>query len=167
MNRCVWARCAVLALACAGCRPPHAVSPVASELGLRGAWRVVEEWIGRPGEVGTTISALQASLYIFASRHYSIMYVPGSEPRRPFPQPGPPTDAERLAAYDRFVANSGTYQADGSRIVFRRIVAKVPNVMGTIDTLPYSIRGDTLWLTVGSGAPAQARVVRLKLLRLE
>jgi hypothetical protein len=126
----------------------------------------VEEWIARPGEAGTTTSALQASLYIFARRHYSIMYVPGAEPRRPFAR-RPPTDAEKIAAFDSFVANSGTYEADASRIVYRPIVAKVPNFMGGVDTLRYSVRSDTLWLTLGSGAAPAARVVRLKLVRLE
>jgi len=60
-----------------------------------------------------------------------------------------PTDAEKLAAYDSFIANSGTYEVSGSTLTTRPIVAKNPNFMsGGSVTYTYEIEGDTLRLTL-------------------
>jgi hypothetical protein len=39
-------------------------------------------------------------------------------------------DAEKLAAYDTFVANSGRYEIEGNILKTRAYVAKDPNYMG-------------------------------------
>ena len=57
------------------------------------------------------------------------------------------TDAEKLAAYDSFVANSGTYEVAGSTITIHPVVARSPNYMsGGSDKYQFRVSGDTLWL---------------------
>jgi len=126
---------------------------------LEGAWRVTEESFESPAASWTNTSP-QPSLHIFAEQHYSIMLVPsgadgGSQPRELFPGNEPvlgsaePTDAEKVAAYDSFIANSGTYEVSGSSLTTRPMVAKSPNVMsGESLTYTYQIEGDTLQLTL-------------------
>jgi hypothetical protein len=59
------------------------------------------------------------------------MYVPGADPRRRFNgDPNRPTDAEKVAAYDSFVAGSGTYALTGSTLTLQALVHKNPNEMG-------------------------------------
>ncbi len=137
---------------------PAAEEPVMQET-LEGAWRVTEESFESPAASWTNTSP-QPSLYIFAEQHYSIMLVPsgsdgGSQPRELFPGNEPvlgsaePTDAEKVAAYDSFIANSGTYEVSGSSLTTRPIVAKTPNFMsGGALTYMYQIEGDTLRLTL-------------------
>jgi len=145
-----------------GCAPAPeesaAEEPVMQET-LEGAWRVTEESFESPDASWTNTNP-QPSLYIFAKQHYSIMLVPsgsdgGSQPRELFPGNEPvlgsaePTDAEKVAAYDSFIANSGTYEVSGSSLTTRPMVAKSPNVMsGESLTYTYQIEGDTLQLTL-------------------
>ena len=135
-----------------------AEEPVMQET-LEGAWRVTEESFESPAASWTNTSP-PPSLYIFAEQHYSIMLVPsgadgGSQPRELFPGNEPvlgsaePTDAEKVAAYDSFIAHSGTYEVSGSSLTTRPMVAKSPNVMsGESLTYTYQIEGDTLQLTL-------------------
>ena len=87
---------------------------------LKGAWRVVET---------TTDDKVNAKpepgLYLFTDRHYSIMRV--TAPRKPYPDK--PMDQDKAAAFDPFVANSGTYEVKGSQLLTQPAVAKNPNVM--------------------------------------
>jgi hypothetical protein len=114
-----------------------------------------------------TIADPQPSLYLFTSRHYSIMYVPGSEPRALFRDMSRPTDAEKITAYNSFIANSGTYALSDSTIETRPIVAKTPNFMaGQSQTYSYRLRGDSLWLT-SRPLPAPGVEIRATLVRVE
>ncbi len=126
---------------------------------LEGAWKVTEVSFESP-DTSWTDADPQPSLYIFAKQDYSIMHVPSgpdgsSQPRELFSGDEPivgssePTDAEKLAAYDSFIANSGTYEVSGSTLTTRPIVAKNPNFMsGGSLTYTYEIEGDTLRLTL-------------------
>ena len=121
---------------------------------LEGAWKAVETSITTP-DSSWTVPASQPSLYIFAGQHYSMMFVLGAEPRQLFTGDAPivgslePTDAEKVAAFDSFVANSGTYEVSGSKLTTRPMVAKNPNFMsGGSVTHTYRIDGNNLWLTV-------------------
>jgi hypothetical protein len=64
-------------------------------------------------------------LYIFTDRHYSIQRV--TVARAALSQN--PSDKDRLAAFDPFIANSGTYELQGNALTTHPIVAKNPNVM--------------------------------------
>jgi hypothetical protein len=114
---------------------------------LEGVWKIVEVSFTEPDTSGM-ISSPQASLFIFTERHYSIMRVVGSRTRALFADPSQPTDAERLAAYTSFSANSGTYEISDATIEIHPIVAKNPNFMaGQSATFAYRVSGDSLWLT--------------------
>jgi hypothetical protein len=116
--------------------------------GIEGAWRVAEF---RP-EGGAPI-ANPAGVYLFTSGHYSVMYVNTAEGRKTFTKPDTATAAEKLRAYDTFVANTGTYVFAGDTLVIRPVVSRNPNYMGGgEDKLATRRAGDTLWLTSVPGA---------------
>jgi hypothetical protein len=94
---------------------------VAQTASLKGAWRIVELTSGD----GKTNNKPEPSLYIFTDRHYSIMRV--TAPRGPYPES--PTDKDKVAAFDPFIANSGTYQVTGTQLTTQPMVAKNPNAM--------------------------------------
>lgn len=96
---------------------------------LHGAWIVTS----RTSPAGEVNASPQRGLYMFtASGHYSVMYVTGAEPRPMLSgegEFGTPTDAEKVIAFDNFVANSGRYSVDGDEIVYEAFMAKNPNYM--------------------------------------
>ena len=58
------------------------------------------------------------------------------------------TDKEKLAAWDSFIANTGSYEIADSTITIHPKVARSPNFMsGGSDKYRFKISGDTLWLT--------------------
>ena len=119
---------------------------------IEGAWTLEEiTTVGGPNE--GTVTNPQPSLWVFAGTHYSEMFVsPASEARALFEQQ-PPSDTETLEAYNTFIANSGTYELQGSTLTQRPTVAKNPNFMqGGSKSYEYRLEGDTLWLTVAPGA---------------
>jgi len=137
---------------------------------LEGAWRVVEvAVVGGPDE-GTRTDTLQPSLYIFAKQHYSMMYVDGAAPRPLLPEDATRTsltEAEVRATFVPFIANSGTYQVNGSTISTNPIVAMWPNFMtGGSATYEYRVEGDSLWLTSRSTTEPVVETTR-RLVRLE
>jgi hypothetical protein len=122
---------------------------------LAGGW-IVTSWTTPDGSVD---SAPQRGLFLFtASGQYSMMYVPGSEPR-PRYEGETQTDAEILTAYGSFVANSGRYSVEGNTITYEAYLAKDPNYMadwnaqeaGNARELTYSINDGILTLTWGDG----------------
>ena len=156
-----------------GCAPAPeeqaAEEPVMQET-LEGAWKITEESFESP-DASWTDTSPQPSLHIFAKQHYSIMLVPSgpdgrSQPRKLFSD-DERTDAEKIAAFDSFIANSGTYEVSDSSLTTRPIVAKNPNFMsGGSLTYIYQIEGDTLQLTLTPPwAPDTERSVTL--VRLE
>lgn len=126
---------------------------------LAGAWIVTS----RTSADGEANSSPQRGLYMFTeSGHYSIMYVLGDEPRDEFSGDGPfgaPTDAEKLVAFDNFVANSGRYSVDGNEISYEAYMAKNPNYMAAFSvqertnaqTMTFSIEDGILTLRPTSG----------------
>lgn len=116
--------------------------------GIQGAWGVAE--IRRAdGLVATN----PPGLYLFGGAHYSIMYANAEAPRATFANVDAPTDAELKAAYDTFIANSGSYTVIGDTLVIRPVIAKHPNYMGGgIDKFTLRMQGDTLWLRSVPGA---------------
>lgn len=129
---------------------------------LQGAWRVVEV---NPADEEADTDPLPA-LFLFTGTHYSEMLALGEEARADFSNPDSPTDAEKLEAYDSFVANSGRYEVHGDTITTRAYVARVPNYMhawpDNKNNYTYEIDGDTLHLN-----PLFIEGVTLKLRRVE
>ncbi len=112
---------------------------------IEGAWKVTE--IVVTGRDASNVANPQPGLIIFARKHYSVMWVPGNQPRSLF-KGEDPTNEEKIAAYDSFVANSGTYEVAGSILTLHPMVARSPNFMaGGVSKYQLRIEGTTLWLT--------------------
>jgi hypothetical protein len=102
-------------------------------------------------------SAVQPSLYLFGDKHYSMMRVTGNQPRT-LAAKDSATDAEKLAAYDSFIANTGTYEVADSTLTIHPVVARSPNFMsGGSDKYQFRVSGDTLWLS-NSGVDIRTRI---------
>ncbi len=109
----------------------------------------------------------QPGLYIFTDGHFSNMLIQGSEPRVLFSDTR--SADERLAAYDVFIADAGTYEFTDSVLTVHNIIAKVPNVMtGTGPGIRYQYRlyGDTLELTFERGWAPPGGQLNYRLVRL-
>ena len=149
----------------------------AARQSVEGVWRVTE--IVVTGADAATVSNPQPSLFIFAKSHYSMMYVSDTRPRALYKGENPTTE-EKLAAFDSFIANTGTYEVAGSTLTIHPIVARNPNYMaGGFDKYQFRLERNTLSLTEKStdlNARLGQRVVpstgaasetRLKLVRVE
>ena len=130
---------------------------------LIGAWLIVETTITTSDET-TVIENPQPGLYIFTERHFSTMLVPG-ESRELFSAAR--TADERLAAYDNFVADAGTYKLQDSTLITDNIIAKIPNGMEARISYRYSFNDGDLLLTLeGAWAPPGGSIT-YRLERLE
>ncbi|MEO5580994.1 MAG: lipocalin-like domain-containing protein [Gemmatimonadaceae bacterium] len=131
---------AVAAFLLASCeRPDSPESP------LEGAWSVVS--IDVAGADAAAITMVQPSAYLFGDKHYSMMRVTGDQPRA-LAANDSVTDAEKLAAYDSFIANAGTYEVADSTLTIHPVVARSPNFMsGGSDKYHFRVSGDTLRLS--------------------
>ena len=129
---------------------------------LAGGW-IVTSWTSPDGEVN---SEPQRGLFIFTeSGHYSIMHV--NAPRAELSASS--TDADRLAAFEPFTANSGRYRVAGNVITYEAYVAKHPNYMagfmvddGNGVSMTYAIEDGILTLewTGGNSAGRKATLRR-------
>ena len=141
MNVQMTARIALAAILVTACERED----VDGESPLEGAWKVVSINVTGPASAANT--TVQPSLYLFGDKHYSMMLVTGNQPRTLSARDSA-TDAERLAAYDSFIANTGTYEAVDSTLTIHPMVARDPNFMaGGADKYTFRVSGDTLWLS--------------------
>ncbi len=131
---------------------------------LQGAWTITEVSVSTP-DTSWTEANPQPGLYIFVERHYSTLIVQGSEPRELLSDD--PTDAERLAAWSPFIANSGTYEVSGTKLTVRPLVAKFPNSMSDNSgwTYTYRVEGDTLRLILSAAWAPEGGEIRYTLAR--
>ncbi len=130
---------------------------------LAGAWRITEASVTSP-DTSYTDTDPQPGLYLFLDRHYSTLLVPGPE-RASFTDETP--DAEMLAAYENFIANTGTYTVSDSTLTLEHIVTKFPNVMSGTLTYTYQVAGNTLRLTLSDAAWAEEGEIQYTLARVE
>jgi hypothetical protein len=129
--------------------PQAGRAPAASD--MRGVWKAAELARRAPGaewEVRTPY----LSQYIFTEKHYSYMYASGAGPRKLFAgDPNKPTDAEKVEAYNSFVAASGTYVLSGRTLTLHARVHKNPNEMsGKPLTYTVEFDGDTLRMVIAN-----------------
>ncbi len=97
---------------------------------LAGGW-IVTSWTSPDG---VTNAEPQRGLFIFtAAGQYSMMYVNTDEPR-PRYEGETQTEAETLAAYASFTANSGRYRVEGNKLTYEAYMAKDPNYMADFGT---------------------------------
>ncbi len=114
---------------------------------LHGVWSMTAM---TPGGGGATIDPSQPGLFIFTEGYYSAVRSLGADPR-PLSATGfNATSEEKVAQYDTIIVNTGTYEASGSTITFRPMVAKSPEFVGGHSTTDFQINGDVLTLTVQS-----------------
>ena len=130
---------------------PGAAAIPPPQRSLVGAWKVASMSLSI-GERTTTNDSPQPGLVLFTGKHYSIMYVEGAQPRKPFTEPLRPTDPEKLEAYDTFVGHSGTYTVSDSLIAMEVVISKSPDFMGselgrTFMRFAHQFSNDTLRLT--------------------
>jgi len=113
---------------------------------IEGVWKIVE--IMNVGPEGETVNpAPQPSLYIFTAKHYSMIWIPGREPRQGSAKIWFPTKDEKVRDFDTFITNSGTYELTDSTFTTHPEVAKTPEYMGGRGVFKYRVTADTLWLT--------------------
>ena len=158
----------VAAIVLAGGPAAAEAKPTSMPASLRGVWKVTE-LSSRPigGEWATL--PLNGSLYIFTEKHYSYMFAPGSAPRRRFAgDPNKPSDAEKVGAYDSFVAASGTYVLSGATLSLTALLHKNPNEMAG-DPLTYTVEldGNILRMTIVNPPFSPGRERRTVLARVE
>jgi hypothetical protein len=136
---------------------------------LQGAWQVVE--VTTTGPAGTTNSSPQPGLYLFTSRHYSIISVLSQEPRPGFKDPNNVTGEEAVAIWTPLQAQSGTYEITGGTLNLLPLVAKNPGVMRAgrkPDVYGFAVQGDSLTLVQkGDGIGQLANPTTLRLKRLD
>ena len=132
---------------------------------VEGAWGVMEYSVSTP-DTSYTVSEPQPSQFIFGKQHYSIMWVPGNESRALFADQESRTEAEYVAAYRSFVANSGTYEISDSSLTTHTVVAKNPNRMadGIEEVFTYQLENGNLLLssTRSNGATTSFKCERLQ-----
>ena len=132
---------------------------------LHGAWLIVETARTTPDSAWVNENP-QPGLYVFTDRHFSIMLIPGDSPRAILPPDA--TSEQRLAAFEDFIADAGSYEATDTLLTMRNIIAKVPNVMNSGAGSPYRywLNGDTLTLRFSAGWAAGGETT-YRLVRLE
>jgi hypothetical protein len=136
---------------------------------VHGVWNVTEQSTRPIGGQWSRGTAPYLSQYIFTEKHYSYMFAPGAGPRRLFlGDPNQATDAEKIAAFDSFVASSGTYLLSDSALTLNAILHKNPNEM-TGEPLIYNVEFDNkaVVLTIVDPPFAPGRERRTVLTRLE
>ena len=152
-----------------GCGSTERREEIGSQTKLIGAWLITETSVTTPDGT-TTNENPQPGVYIFTEQHFSNMLIPSVEGRLPFSSQR--TDEERLAAYDNFIADAGTYEISGSEITVHNIIAKEPNVMPPFSVdddliYGYSFDGESMVLTLRGGwAPPEGEIT-YRLDRLE
>jgi len=130
---------------------------------LLGAWQIGETTVTTRDSTWVD-SDPEPGVYLFTERHFSNMLIQGG-PREPFP-PNPNAE-QRLAAYDPFITDAGSYVRTDSTLVTSNRIAKVPNVMNSGVTYRYALSGDTLLLTFSGGwAPSDGEIT-YRLMRLK
>jgi Lipocalin-like domain len=138
-------------------------------LSIAGVWKAEHFAFRYPDSVWTVRTPPYESLYIFAAKYYSYTYVSGGSPRKLFEgDPNKPTDVEKIAAYDSFVANSGTYSLKDSLLILRAVIHKNPNEM-TGKQLMYKIKleNNRLQITITDPPFLPGREWRTTLVRVE
>ena len=83
-------------------------------------------------------------------------------PDRPaWKNPAKPTDEEKIAAFDGFIAYCGTYKLDAehSTVTHYPEVAWMPPYVGSTQPRPFRIEGKRLIITLASTEPDVAKVV--------
>jgi hypothetical protein len=135
---------------------------------LKGAWRLVETAVRMTGQAWDARPAPQGGLFVFSDRHYSYFYVRGSAPRPRFTDANRPSEAERAATYDTFIAGAGSYTFDGRTAMLKADFRKNPNEMtGVVWRWETKVVGDTLRFVFSNPPFLPGRDWRLTVVRVD
>ena len=154
-------------------RPAMPVTPDATATSVRtdvrGVWKVTELASRAPGAEWEARATPYLSQYIFTGKHYSYMYVAGTGPRKTITgDPNRPTDAEKVEAYNSFVAASGTYELSGRTLRLVALVHKNPNEMdGKPLIYTAELDGNMLRMTIANPPFLPGREWRIVLTKVE
>jgi hypothetical protein len=133
------------AIICAACFAFLATAPIAAAQGkLEGVWKITE--VTMAGLNARTISNPAPSLFIFTKKHYNLAFATADRPILPRQNA---TDAQNLAAWTPFSAESGTYEVKGTELTIHPIIAKNTYILkpGSFLTSDIKLQGNTLVLT--------------------
>ena len=136
-------------------------APTASQ--LVGTWQLVSI------EDTTTDGKVQPSAQFGPHPQGFLMYEPDGHmcatiangDRPAWKDPAQPTDAEKIAYYDSFIAYCGTYKLDGekSEVTHFPTVAWTPAYVGSTQLRPFKLEGNRLIITVTAVTPTVTRRV--------
>ena len=135
---------------------------------LVGAWRVLETGVRTGTQPWDVRPARQGGLFVFSRQHYSFFSTRGDDPRPRFADANRPTEAERAATYDTFIAGAGSYTFDGKTAGLKSDFSKNPNEMtGELWRWEAEFAGDTVRFVFVNPPFLPGRDWRLTLVRLE
>ena len=146
---------------------PSTQIPNTASAGLPGAWLLVETKTTTRDSTWVDTSP-QPGLYVFTDKHFSLMLIP-QDTLRVLPRENA-SSAQKLAAYENFIADAGSYEASDSILTMQNFIAKEPYAMqgrpGAGSPYHYRLSGDSLTLTFRRAwaAPGEItyRLIRLK-----
>ena len=133
-----------LAVSLAGCQ----AQPAADVGPVEGAWRLTA-LVNIAADGARTEVTPQESLIFFGRDYYSMAYAFGDQRSPYYAERFNPTDEESLARMNSMTVNTGTYEVDGSQLILRPLVARVPEFVNGLAEHEYELSGDTLTLTWG------------------
>lgn len=134
--------------ACTGPQGPAALAAdpeVAGRTGLEGAWVLQANQALLPDGKLVPRKTYE-SLWLFTSKHYSITFTRGEQPREPLSERGQRTEEEKAAAFQSIVVNAGTYELNGSELTTHPTVARFPSFVGGRAEFECRLDGDTMFL---------------------
>lgn len=129
---------------------------------IEGTWQMYEVTVSRGANFRTAINP-NLGLLMFTERHYGMFVNAGDRPDVP-PGSGPlATDELKLAAFESFIANAGTYEVSGSKLTLHLMLARSPSGLGSSPEFGYRIDGDKLITTTTSSAGVETRTTYARL----
>ena len=134
---------------------------------LEGVWKVTEASMSGPNGFKNTNP--QPNLWVFTKKHFSTVAVTSDKPR-PVQPLEKATDAQKVAAWDPFIAAAGTYELKGTTFTGHNLVSKDPEDMkpGNFSTWECKIEKNTFTCTLkATEAGPLANPITIKAIRLE
>jgi len=122
---------------------------------LVGTWQLVSiEDTFKDGKIGPAVQLgahPQGFLMYEADGHMCATLVNGDRPA--WKDPAKPTDAEKIAYYDTFIAYCGTFTLDSaaSTVTHNPSIAWFPPYVGSTQHRPFKLEGNHLIITVTEG----------------
>jgi len=143
------------------------VQSAAAQAKLEGVWKKTEVTVTGPN--AQKIPHPQPNIVIFTKKHFSFTEVEGEKPRPDQPLEKA-TDAQKVAAWEPFSAQAGTYEIKGMTVTLHDLVTKDPENMkpDSVETWDFKIEGTTLLLTSkATAARPNTETITMKFVRVD